>query len=149
VVLFFLLGMNLRVGIGGIPPFVLLGLPLVCVGGSLLMLLADPLGSDPYAVAVLGLGVGGSTALGIALISRVSGGRVVASSVGGIVYTIAFACSSVGPVALGELHDRTGSYTAGFAALAVLTIAALVASSWLKPGVTVKACAAKVSQRNC
>lgn len=128
---------------------VLLGLPLVCIGGSLVMLLADPLGSDPYAVAVLGIGVGGSTALGIALISRVSGDGAVASSVGGIVYTIAFACSSLGPVALGELHDRTGSYAPGFAALAALPIAALAASFWLKPGVTVEAGTAKGSQQNC
>ncbi len=117
----------------------LLGLPLVCIGGGIVMLLVDPLGSDPYAVAMLGIGVGGNTALGIALISLVSPSRAIASSVGGIVFTVAFACSALGPVALGELHDRTGSYAAGFAALVARTIAALVASSRLKPGVTVSA----------
>jgi CP family cyanate transporter-like MFS transporter len=79
----------------------LVSLPVCCVGVGIVSLLAAPLGSDPYAVAVLGLGVGGSTALGIAPISLVSENEHVASSVGGVVFTCAFALSAVWPVAVG------------------------------------------------
>jgi CP family cyanate transporter-like MFS transporter len=113
---------------------ILLAAPLVLACGGVGLLLADPRFLDPLAVIMLGLGVGGTTALGLFLIPVISTSVGVAGQLSGMVFTVAFTASAVGPVTLGALRDLTDSYTIGFVALLTLGLLALGSVLALRPG---------------
>lgn len=106
-----------------------------CVG--LTFLIVSPVGLDPFAVTLLGLGVGGNTALGLSLIPAISASPAVAGRLSAMVFTTAFTLSAAGPVAFGALKDLASSYAVGFGALLALGLSALAAIPALKPGRTV------------
>jgi CP family cyanate transporter-like MFS transporter len=48
-------------------------------------------------------------------------------------FFVGYLLSALGPVAVGGLRDATGSYSAPFVALAVLSAGMLIASFWFRP----------------
>jgi CP family cyanate transporter-like MFS transporter len=111
-------------------------------------LMASSLLSPQLAVTLLGLGVGGATALGLALVSSVSTTHVDAARLGSMVFTVGYALSTIGPAGLGALKDATGSFVVGFACLAGLGAIASAVAAALRPSRTAP-CRGPASQQAC
>jgi CP family cyanate transporter-like MFS transporter len=114
----------------------LLGIPLLLAAAGLGGLMTTWLAPPELTVPLMGLGVGGATALGMALIPAVSKTPVESGRLGSMVFTVAFALSATGPAALGALKDATDSFHFGFACLAGCSLAALAVVAGLGPGRT-------------
>ena len=88
----------------------------------------------PWAwMIILGLGVGGLFPLTLTLPLAYSSNAVEAGRLTAMTFFVGYLLSALGPVAVGGLRDATGSYSAPFVALAVLSAGMLVASFWFRP----------------
>ncbi|MGK5115501.1 MFS transporter [Geodermatophilus sp. CPCC 205506] len=110
--------------------------PLILILAGVGCLMAASALPPELAVALLGLGVGGATALGLAMVSAVSATHVDAGRLGSMVFTVGFALSTIGPAGLGALKDATGSFHIGFACLAGSAVIALAVVACLPPSRT-------------
>ena len=86
------------------------------------------------AVALFGFGIGGATALALALVGDCAATATDSARLGAMALLVGFTVGAAGPVALGALHDVTGSYAPGFAGLALLGTVTLSQARRLRPG---------------
>lgn len=101
---------------------VMLGLTLA----GLLGCLYAPIASVWLWAVLLGLGQGGSFALGLTLIVLRAGDSHVAAALSSMAQSVGYALASAGPLLVGLLHDRTGGWDAsGGLFVAVVLAAAL------------------------
>ncbi len=79
-------------------------------------------------VCLLGLGTGGSLTLALSLFALRAGHHQQAADLSGMAQSIGYLMAAGGPIAIGILHDATGSWNAALVALLVLIAAQLVIS---------------------
>jgi CP family cyanate transporter-like MFS transporter len=79
-------------------------------------------------VCLLGLGTGGSLTLALSLFALRAGHHQQAADLSGMAQSIGYLMAAGGPVAIGILHDATGSWNAALVALLVLIAAQLAIS---------------------
>lgn len=116
---------------------VLLGAQL-CVATGLTLLLAAPLAVPHVAVALAGLGVGAGTALGMTLVIDSTTSQEDAARLNAMALLVANVCGSAGPLLLGALRDRTGSFVPGLAVLLAVTLAMVPVVRVYRPGRTLR-----------
>ncbi|MEZ0163319.1 MFS transporter [Kineococcus sp. LSe6-4] len=97
----------------------------LCSGaGIVLLLVAPPLAV--VAVALVGLGGGGTVVLALAAISARAADAPTAAALSGMAQAVGYLAAAVGPVAFGALHTATGDWVVPLAALAVVALGQLV-----------------------
>jgi CP family cyanate transporter-like MFS transporter len=79
-------------------------------------------------VCLLGLGTGGSLTLALSLFALRAGHHQQAADLSGMAQSIGYLMAAGGPIAIGILHDATGSWNAALVALLVLIAAQLAIS---------------------
>lgn len=93
-------------------PVLVLPLALILAGlGGMMLPSAMP---PELAVTLLGLGVGGATALGLALVSAMSATHVDAGRLGSMVFTVGFGLSTIGPRALGRSRTPQAAFSSAW-----------------------------------
>jgi CP family cyanate transporter-like MFS transporter len=115
----------------------LLGLCVACSGVGILCLLAEPLTLAVPAVCLFGLGVGGGSTLALVLLVDTTRTQTDAARLSGMVMFVAFLAGATGPAVLGLLHDVTGSFTTGYAAVLGLTLLLFASIPVFRPGRTI------------
>jgi len=108
-----------------------LSMVVMAAGMSALVFARAPM-MVPLAVALMGLGQGGSLVAMPTLISNYYGPRAFAA-VSGVIAPMITLCISVGPVAVGFSRDRLGSYTLAFLLLAAVLLAASILMALNRP----------------
>ena len=79
-------------------------------------------------VCLLGLGTGGSLTLALSLFALRASRHQQAADLSGMAQSVGYLMAATGPVAIGILHDTTGSWPTALVALLVLVAAQLVIS---------------------
>jgi CP family cyanate transporter-like MFS transporter len=79
-------------------------------------------------VCIMGLGTGSSIALALSLFVLRAGHARQATELSGMAQSIGYLLAAAGPVAIGILHDATGSWTAALIAILALVATQLVLS---------------------
>ena len=98
-----------------------------CAGAGLLGVLAAPT-SAPYLWAVLlGIGIGGAFPLALTLFVLRTRDATETARLSTGAQTVAYLIAAAGPVALGVLHDATGSWAPGIGLLLTCAVAELLA----------------------
>ena len=111
----------------------LLAASLLGLFGQLGLWLAP--GAAPWAwVVVLGLGQGGSFALGLVLMVDYAATPAASARLAGMAFFCSYSIASVGPAALGALHDATGEFADLWLVLAVLMVGQTALAWRLRPG---------------
>jgi CP family cyanate transporter-like MFS transporter len=106
------------------------GLVLVSTGGAALGLVAlGTLGASAafLSVALLGLGMGAMFALALTFFVLRAGDARVTPALSGMAQSIGYGLAAPGPLAIGFLHDVTGSWDLAIVALGLVTLAATAA----------------------
>jgi CP family cyanate transporter-like MFS transporter len=99
---------------------------------SLALIALAPLAAPAVWAVLLGLGVGGSFALALTVVGLVAPSPQDTPRAAGMAFFIGYLVASAGPVAVGLLHDATGSYRWPYLALVgvgLVTLAAAVPAS--------------------
>jgi CP family cyanate transporter-like MFS transporter len=75
---------------------------------------------------------GPGASIGLALLFMVlrSSSSSQTSEVSGMSQSLGYALAAVGPVAIGALHDQTGSWVVAFAALSVMLVPQAISTVW-------------------
>ena len=115
----------------------MLALCVTCSGAGIAFLLLSPLTLAIPAMCLFGLGVGGGSTLALVLLVDTTDTQADAARLSGMVMLVAFLAGASGPALLGLLHDLTGSFTAGYAAVLALTVLLLLSIPALRPGRTI------------
>lgn len=76
-------------------------------------------------VCVIGLGTGGSISLALSLFALRAGHHRQAAELSGMAQSIGYLMAAGGPIAIGLLHDATGSWNAALVVLLLLVVAQL------------------------
>ncbi len=97
---------------------------LGCTLAGLLGCLFAPLWSLWGWSALLGVGQGGSFAIALTIIVLRSGDSHIAAQLSGMAQSVGYALASLGPLAAGLLHDRTGGWGAAGVLVVAITLAA-------------------------
>ena len=79
-------------------------------------------------VCVIGLGTGGTISLALSLFALRAGHHRQAAELSGMAQSIGYLMAAGGPIAIGVLHDATGSWNAALIVILVLVAAQLVVS---------------------
>jgi CP family cyanate transporter-like MFS transporter len=79
-------------------------------------------------VCVIGLGTGTSLTLALSLFALRAGHHRQATELSGMAQSIGYLMAAAGPIAIGIVHDVTGSWTTALVVILVLTVAQLAAS---------------------
>jgi CP family cyanate transporter-like MFS transporter len=79
-------------------------------------------------VCVIGLGTGGTISLALSLFALRAINPRQAADLSGMAQTIGYLMAATGPIAIGILHDATGSWSAALVVVLVLVVAQLVIS---------------------
>ncbi len=98
---------------------------------DLLLLKADHPAALVGFIILFGLALGGSAVLIPLLVGEYFGLRAFAKTIG-IIMVAATAAAAVGPVSLGWIYDASGSYSAGFTAIAVVFVLGALAMTMTK-----------------
>lgn len=112
----------------------LLTVSLVCVALGLAGMVAAPAALAIPAVALFGLGIGGSFSLGLVLIIDAAADRNEATQLSAMVTLVGYIGGASGPLLLGLLHDLTGGFDAGYATLLVISLVILCIVPVFRPG---------------
>jgi len=99
----------------------------VLIGIGLMAELAMPSLSTVW-VCVIGLGTGGTISLALSLFALRAGSPRQAAELSGMAQAIGYLMAAAGPIAIGVLHDTTGSWNAALVTILVLVAAQLVVS---------------------
>jgi len=99
----------------------------VLIGLGLTAELAMPSLSTIW-VCVIGLGTGGTISLALSLFALRAGSPRQAAELSGMAQAIGYLMAAGGPIAIGVLHDTTGSWNAALVTILVLVAAQLVVS---------------------
>lgn len=111
----------------------LLGASLLGLVGQVGLWLAP--GAAPWVWAVvLGFGQGGSFALGLVLMVDYAATPAASARLAGMAFFCSYSVASIGPAALGALHDATGGFAALWFVLAVLMVVQTALAWFLRPG---------------
>jgi len=105
---------------------------VIFAAADLVLLLVPRPGALPGFVVLFGLGLGGSAVLVPLLVGDYFGLAAFARTVGSLMVAATVA-AAIGPVALGVIYDRSGSYALGFALLAVVFALGAVAMALANP----------------
>ncbi len=84
-------------------------------------------------VALLGMGLGSGFAMGLVLFADYSRSPAGSARLSAFVFLVSYTVAAAGPVVLGLLRDRTGSFTVPFVLLAVLLVPQAAAALLLHP----------------
>ncbi|WP_432510009.1 MFS transporter [Kineococcus sp. SYSU DK001] len=103
------------------------GSTALSISGVVLLLVAPS--AALAAVALAGLGGGGSVVLALASVSSRAADGPTAVALSGMAQAVGYLAAAVGPVAFGGLHSLTGGWDVPLAALAVVAVAQLW-SAW-------------------
>jgi CP family cyanate transporter-like MFS transporter len=79
-------------------------------------------------VCVIGLGTGGSIGLALSLFALRATGHRQAAELSGMAQSIGYLMAAAGPIAIGVLHDATGSWTVALVVILGLVVAQLIVS---------------------
>jgi MFS transporter, CP family, cyanate transporter len=82
----------------------------------------------------IGVGLGGGFAMGFILISDSTRSRSDAARLGAMVFLFGYGIASVGPLAVGWLHDVTGGFRVGYLTMAAVSVMQLVVVVQLRHG---------------
>lgn len=111
----------------------LLGASLLGLVGQVGLWLAP--GAAPWLWAVvLGFGQGGSFALGLVLMVDYAATPAASARLAGMAFFCSYSVASIGPAALGALHDATGGFAALWFVLALLMVGQTALAWLLRPG---------------
>ena len=99
----------------------------VLIGAGVVGVLVLPSFSAVW-VCVIGLGTGTSLTLALSLFALRAGHHRQATELSGMAQSIGYLMAAAGPVAIGILHDATGSWTLALVVILVLTAAQLATS---------------------
>lgn len=116
----------------------MLGVCVACTGTGIVFLLTAPLTLAIPAVCLFGLGVGGGSTLALVLLVDTTRSQADAARLSGMVMLVAFLAGAAGPALLGLVHDLTGSFVAGYAAVLGLTVLLFVSIPVFRPGRTIE-----------
>jgi CP family cyanate transporter-like MFS transporter len=79
-------------------------------------------------VCVIGLGTGGSIGLALSLFGLRASGHRQATELSGMAQSIGYLMAAAGPIAIGVLHDATGSWNVALGVILGLVAAQLIVS---------------------
>jgi len=79
-------------------------------------------------VCVIGLGTGGSIGLALSLFALRAATQRQATELSGMAQSIGYLMAAAGPIAIGVLHDATGSWNVALVVILVLVVAQLIVS---------------------
>lgn len=79
-------------------------------------------------VCVIGLGTGGSIGLALSLFALRAATQRQATELSGMAQSIGYLMAAAGPIAIGVLHDATGSWNVALVVILVLVVAQLLVS---------------------
>lgn len=99
----------------------------VLIGLGLAGELAIPTVSAVW-VCVIGLGTGGSLGLALSLFALRTAGHRQAADLSGMAQSIGYLMAAAGPIAIGVLHDATGSWSVALVAVLGLVVVQLLMS---------------------
>jgi len=99
----------------------------VLIGLGLTAELAMPSLSTIW-VCVIGLGTGGTISLALSLFALRAGSPRQAADLSGMAQSVGYVMAATGPIAIGVLHDATGSWNAALVVVLALVVAQLVVS---------------------
>lgn len=106
---------------------------LLCTAGTFALLLPAGVGVAAAAAVTAGVGLGGLAPLIRALPTELPGiGSALTATAVGIVFAVGEIGGFLGPTLVGALHDATGSYAPGLAALTAGAVLAVVAAAAMR-----------------
>jgi len=79
-------------------------------------------------VCIIGLGTGGSIGLALSLFALRAATQRQATELSGMAQSIGYLMAAAGPIAIGVLHDATGSWNVALVVILVLVVAQLIVS---------------------
>jgi CP family cyanate transporter-like MFS transporter len=85
-------------------------------------------------IVVMGVGQGGSFALGLLLLVDHAADPATSARLSAMAFLVAYTLAAGGPAALGALRDATGTFTAAFLVLAGLAVVELAVATAFSPG---------------
>jgi CP family cyanate transporter-like MFS transporter len=108
--------------------------PRPAIAGSLLITIAflaligvAPLSAPAVWAALLGIGVGANFALALTVVGQIAPTPAATPKASGMAFFVGYLLASIGPVAVGFLHDRTGGFRTPYLVLAAFGLPVLVA----------------------
>lgn len=111
-----------------------LGLGLIGIAG----LVFAPTQFAIPAVALFGLGLGGSSPLALVVLVDYAGSPGNAARLGAMMMLIAYPMGAIGPLILGTVRDITGSYAIGYGIVLTLGILTFATIPIFRPGRTIE-----------
>ncbi|MEV4623188.1 MFS transporter [Asanoa sp. NPDC049573] len=105
-------------------PAIVAGLLLAIV--PLGLIAVTPLSAPALWAALLGIGVGANFALALTVVGQIAPTPAATPKASGMAFFVGYLLASVGPVAVGFLHDLTGGFRAPFLALVGFGLVTLV-----------------------
>jgi CP family cyanate transporter-like MFS transporter len=115
----------------------LLAVTVVATAAGVLTMVVAPMPLALLAIGLFGFGVGGGSALVLVLVSDYTSTQQQAARLGAMTLMVAFLVGALGPVALGWLHDVTGSLVAGYAVMVALSVGLAFTLPAFRPGRTI------------
>jgi len=113
-------------------PLLALALGLGLIGISILVL--APTQFAIPAVALFGLGLGGSSPLALVVLVDYAGSPSNAARLGAMMMLIAYPVGAIGPLILGMVKDATGSFGIGYGIILILGLITFLTIPIFKPG---------------
>jgi MFS transporter, CP family, cyanate transporter len=99
--------------------------------GALLLVITPQLAW--LAVAILGLGLGGGFTLGLVLMTDFAASPLAAGRLAAMTFLVCYLAAATAPIAIGAVHDLTGTFASGFALLVLLASAQFFIGLCLAP----------------
>ncbi len=107
---------------------------LVCTLGGLAGIAFAPEAAPVVWILLLAFGQGGGFALGLVKLVDYAPTPAASARLSALVFLVSYSTASLGPLAFGAVHDRTGSFTLPFAGLLVVALLQLSLVPALRPG---------------
>jgi CP family cyanate transporter-like MFS transporter len=104
----------------------------VCTLTGASLLVAAPHLAWP-ATVILGLGLGGGFTLGLVVMTDLAASPAAASQLAAMTFLVCYLVASVAPVAVGALHDLSGTFAVPFGALVIVAAGQLSLATRLGP----------------